>query len=230
MQDGAWEPDHECRQVENRYLEDFKEKMSHTIAHVGTELDTRDTEIRRSETNFGNMICDLIRTEWSTDFAIYNAGTFRKNALIESGPISLMVIQESFPFNEPNMVVKMSGALFLECLEWSVSAYPSEEGRFPQISGFSFYFDPSKPVGKRIFKDEILPDAGAEFDINAQYTVAINGFMYNGGDGYSVFKKEGVKTLVDEETGLGIMEIFKNFCKLTRTDVEIPAKRALTNA
>ena len=63
------------------------------------------------------------------------------------------------------------------------------------------------------------------FDVNAQYTVAINGFMYNGGDGYSVFKKEGVKTLVDEETGLGIMEIFKNFCKLTRTDATIPAKR-----
>ena len=146
MQDGAWEPDHECRQVENRYLEDFKEKMSHTIAHVGTELDTRDTEIRRSETNFGNMICDLIRTEWSTDFAIYNAGTFRKNALIESGPISLMVIQESFPFNEPNMVVKMSGALFLECLEWSVSAYPSEEGRFPQNENCGLQF-PIQGIG-----------------------------------------------------------------------------------
>ena len=131
LEEGAWEPDPECVQVEVRYLQDFKVKMSHTIAHVGIDLDTRDSEIRRSETNFGNMICDLIQTEWSTDFAIYNAGTFRKNALIEKGPISLMVIQESFPFNEPNMVVKMSGELFKEVLEWSVSAYPSEEGRFP---------------------------------------------------------------------------------------------------
>ena len=42
MQDGAWEPDPDCQEVEIRYLQDFKERMSHTIAYVGTDLETRD--------------------------------------------------------------------------------------------------------------------------------------------------------------------------------------------
>lgn len=117
-------------------MADFKEKMGMTVGYLGVDLESRDSIIRRSETNFGNLICDLIRTEYSTDFAIVNSGSFRKNDVFKAGPISLLNLQESFPFNDIIVVLKMPGSIFKEALEWAVNKYPAEEGRFPQVSNF----------------------------------------------------------------------------------------------
>ena len=38
--------------------------MGHTIGYIGLDLESRDSIIRRKETNFGNMIADLMRTEY----------------------------------------------------------------------------------------------------------------------------------------------------------------------
>ena len=37
-----------------------------------------------------------------------------------------------------------------QVLENGVSHYPYLEGRFPQVAGIQFAFDPSKPSGQRI--------------------------------------------------------------------------------
>lgn len=105
--------------------------MGKTIGYVGVELESRDSIMRCEETNFGNMICDLMRTEYFTDFSICISGAFRKNAVIEQGPISCLNIQESFPFNDTTMVLRMNGQTIKDALEHAISAYPAEEGRFP---------------------------------------------------------------------------------------------------
>ena len=92
LADGDWAPEPECAKVEAHYQKDFQEKMGHTVGYVGVDLETRDSIIRRQETNYGNMICDLLRTEYFTDFAIANSGSFRKNAVIPAGEFSLMMI------------------------------------------------------------------------------------------------------------------------------------------
>lgn len=38
----------------------------------------------------------------------------------------------------------------LEALENGVSKYPVKEGRFPQVAGMSYGFDPTHPPGKRV--------------------------------------------------------------------------------
>ena len=38
----------------------------------------------------------------------------------------------------------------MKALENGVSQYPKLEGRFPQVSGVEFGFDPSKPPGQRV--------------------------------------------------------------------------------
>ena len=43
-----------------------------------------------------------------------------------------------------------SGEQILEALENGVSQYPFLDGRFPQVAGMEFGFDPSKPKGKRV--------------------------------------------------------------------------------
>lgn len=42
------------------------------------------------------------------------------------------------------------GEQIYRALENGVSQYPKLEGRFPQVSGISFAFDPKKPPGSRI--------------------------------------------------------------------------------
>ena len=84
--------------------------MGETVGYMGVDLESRDTLMRGKETNFGNFMADLIRTEYTTDFALVNGGTFRKNAVIESGPFSLRMIWESFPFNDITIVLEMDGS------------------------------------------------------------------------------------------------------------------------
>lgn len=66
--------------------------MGHTVGYLGIDLESQDSIIRREETNFGNFIADLMRTEYATDFAIVNSGSFRKNAVIPQGPMTLLQI------------------------------------------------------------------------------------------------------------------------------------------
>ena len=42
------------------------------------------------------------------------------------------------------------GQQIIDALENGVSRYPTLEGRFPQVSGIAFGFDPTKPPGQRI--------------------------------------------------------------------------------
>ena len=44
----------------------------------------------------------------------------------------------------------MTGEQVVQALENSVSKYPAHEGRFAQLSGVTFGFDPTKPSGQRV--------------------------------------------------------------------------------
>ena len=66
--------------------------MGYTVGYLGVDLESRDIKMRTRETNLGSFICDLMRTEYQTDFAICNAGSFRKNGIIPAGDFSLLGI------------------------------------------------------------------------------------------------------------------------------------------
>ena len=183
--------------------------------------------MRREETNMGNFISDLVRTEYYCDFALINAGSFRKNGVIPAGYISTMKLYECFPFNDPIVVLKMKGKVLKEALEWAVGAYPAEEGKFPQISNLNFMFDPKKPAGSRIDAYDIGTESSGLLSMDQEYTVAMTEFTANGGDGFTMFKQPGVKHVVDEENASRIIAICKTFFNSLRTDLEINPKREL---
>ena len=60
--------------------------------------------------------------------------------------------------------------------------YPGD-GRFPQISGFKFSFDASKPVGCRIVEVTRLDGTAIAKD-SKEYTLTTLDFLIYGGDGY----------------------------------------------
>ena len=183
LQDGNWDPEPALVKVEEHYLQNFQEKMAHSIGYIDCNLESRDVVIRANETNYGNFVADLIRTEYYCDFGMINSGTFRKNAIIPEGEISLMALYESFPFNDSVVVLRCKGSIIKEALEWAVSAYPSEDGRFMQVSNINFMFSPKSEVGNRLELYDIATDSGL-LDLDRDYTVAMPVFMANGGDGY----------------------------------------------
>lgn len=65
---------------------------------------------------------------------------------------------------------------------------PDKDGRFPQVAGLKFTFDPSAPTGERI-SDILVAEAGTfvPLDPEKTYGMVSNNYVRNGGDGYAMF-------------------------------------------
>ena len=98
----------------------------------------------------------------------------------------------------------------MACLENGVSQYPKLEGRFPQVSGISFAFDPKKPAGKRI--EAKFVKVGDEYvERNKVYKMVTKAYLANGKDGYDCL--EACKRLIDDENGPTLAYAVQNHFK-----------------
>lgn len=77
--------------------------MSKVIGFTTEPLDTRFSEIRTNETNFGNFYADVIRRETSADVSIFNAGTIRSDCFFPVGEITYAMLNKALPF--PDLIV-----------------------------------------------------------------------------------------------------------------------------
>lgn len=121
-------------------------------------------------------------------------------------------MEYSFPFEDPVVVVKVTGKALLAALENSVGKYPALEGRFPQVSNITLTFDASKPEGSRILSTSI----GSEpLDHDREYTLVTRDYMVRGKDGFDSLTLEGeggtAKSIVSEENGMLISMILRQY-------------------
>lgn len=150
---------------------------------VGTAaVELQQSGIRRKETNLGDLIADIVRETSGAEVAIVNGGSIRTS--IRQGPVSMRDIYAALPFNSYIVAVRMSGRQLRETLEHGVSGIEKGEGRFPQVSGLKFVFNPARPVGKRVGSIAV---SGRPLDEKRDYQVATLDFMAAGGDGYQAF-------------------------------------------
>lgn len=163
---------------------------------------------RSGETPMGDYIADLMRAKYKTDFAIQNGGGIRdtfpaKNyvpantALVRTGTGPLDVTLGDaftvFPFGNQIATTVVTGANLWKALENGVGGNYPGDGRFPQISGFKFSFDASKPLGSRIVSVTKLDGTEIAMD-NKEYTLTTLDFVIYGGDGYvNVFSPSQAK-------------------------------------
>jgi 5'-nucleotidase len=119
--------------------------------------------------------------------AIINAGNIRTS--IPPGKISFGKIIEVLPFNNDIVVFNLRGNDIRAALENGVSLIENEAGRFPQVSGLKFEWDPKRRAGTRIISVDIKTgDEYRELDNKATYRLVTNSYLLGGGDGYSMFK------------------------------------------
>ncbi|XP_026728619.1 uncharacterized protein LOC113494469 isoform X2 [Trichoplusia ni] len=162
-------------------------KMDTVLGRVCVPLEGRFACIRRQETNLGNWVCDILLAATGADLVLLNSGTFRSDQVHPAGDFTLRDLSSIIPMRDPLVVVEITGEQLLEVLENSVSKYPSLEGRFPQVAGVSFAFDPSLPAGRRVCGRVVK--LGDEYLRPAQrYRLAVKQYLRGGNDGYGLLR------------------------------------------
>ncbi|MEQ9056861.1 MAG: 5'-nucleotidase C-terminal domain-containing protein, partial [Roseovarius confluentis] len=117
------------------------------------------------------------------EIALMNGGGVR--ASIDAGPITMGEVLTVLPFQNTLSTFRIDGATLKEALENGVSQFGEGAGRFPQVAGMTFVFDPSAEVGSRITEVTV---GGEPLDPERDYLAVSNDYLRNGGDGYSMLR------------------------------------------
>lgn len=200
----------EFASVVDKY-KDLLEQLAIRVGATAVELDALSLSSRTKETNVGNFIADAYRNAAKADVALVNGGSIRADLLYNPGVLTKRDVLSILPFNNPIVKVEITGKTLREVLEHGVarSAEDNEPGRFPQVSGMSFKFDTTKPVGSRVSEIQV---GGKPLDENRTYTLATSDFLVSrGGDGYTMFKT--AKILTPAETAPKDSEVFEQAIK-----------------
>jgi 2',3'-cyclic-nucleotide 2'-phosphodiesterase/3'-nucleotidase len=159
-------------------------------------LDTRNEIVRVKEAPVGNLIADLMREAMGADVALVNGGGIRGNAVTPAGPLTRGDVLKILPFANKVVKLEVTGETLRAALENGLSQHEKIAGRFPQVSGLRYVFDPTKPVGSRLVSATV---GGKPLDPAARYTVATFEFLMGGGDGYTMLQQ--AKVLVNPMSG-----------------------------
>ena len=183
------------------------------IGTTYTELDSRKKTVRTGEAAIGNLIADAMREGVDADIGFANGGGIRAKKIYDPGTsLTRGDILTELPFG--NVVVKLglTGAQIWEALENGVSQVENGAGRFPQVSGMSFVWNPKAKAGARIVSAKI---GGQPLNKGRTYTVATNNYAAGGGDGYKVFKKGNV--LIDASGATLLASMVMDYIKAKGT-------------
>jgi 5'-nucleotidase len=172
----------------------------------------REPGVRTQETNEGNLMADALLWQANqlaaeaglgpVQVALQNGGGIRNNTLIPAGPITEFDTFSIAPFaNFVAVVPNVPAAQFKEIMENAVSSIPTADGRFAQVAGFSFVFDPAGTAqvldeamavttpGTRVQEIKLddgtmIVQDGAVVEGAPAVSIATNDFSARGGDQY----------------------------------------------
>jgi len=183
--------------VTDKY-KDILLKLAEPVGATGVQLDALSFSNRNFETNIGNFIADVYRQATGADVGLMNGGSIRADLTYNAGVLTKRDVLSILPFNNAIVKIEVSGKTLREALEHGVAKSGGEDtepGRFPQVSGMNFTFDPTRPAGSRIIEIKI---GGQSLDEKKVYTLATSDFLVSrGGDGYAMFKNAKVLIKAD---------------------------------
>lgn len=168
-------------------LDEIRNKV--VAATAGVVEGNRDV-CRVRECAMGNLVADALLDrvkDQGVTIAIMNSGGLR--ASIDEGEVTMGEVLTVLPFQNTLSTFDITGAGIIAALENGVSQVEEVKGRFPQVAGLKFTWDPSKPANEgRIV--EVMVGSGDDvspIDPEATYSVVTNNYVRSGGDGYDVF-------------------------------------------
>lgn len=162
-------------------------RLAEKVGRTPVALDARSSEVRTRETNLGSFVADAFREAAGADVALVNGGALRADAVLPAGAVTRRDLHAILPYADELVVVQVSGATLRAALENGVSLAreDSKPGRFPQVSGMSFTFNPARPAGDRVVDVKV---GGKPLAPEATYRLATLSFLASGKDGYEMLK------------------------------------------
>lgn len=169
----------------------IEEIGSEVVAKSTVYIDGNRSTVRTEESNMGNLTADANlwyakRHDPETLISLKNGGGIRAPIGNEdelgnqSGPtddeITVGDVLTTLRFNNGLSLITLTAQELVDAMEYAVADYPAESGRFPQVAGIRFSFDPSaaayegtdeagsKTAGNRIQSLSVVDDSGAVID------------------------------------------------------------------
>ncbi len=190
-------PEAEIARLVDKHEKELDRELGVVVGTTTVALDSRRAIVRTQESNFGNLIVDAMRSAVGAEVGLTNGGGIRGNRTYEAGTaLTRKDVLTELPFGNVTVVLELSGADLWEALENGVSRIEDQAGRFPQVSGLTFTFDPQRLKGNRIIEVKV---GGQPLDKTRVYTVATNDYIARGGDAYTVLKQG--KRIIDAAAG-----------------------------
>ena len=191
------EADAEIAALVKTHEDRLDKELDVAVGTTSVELDSRRATVRAMESNMGNLIADAIRDGVGADVGLANGGGIRGDRTYDPGTtLTRKDVLTELPFGNVTVLIELSGADLLAAIENGVSRVEDVAGRFPQVSGMTFAFDPKRPKGARVVDIAV---GGQPLDEAKMYTVATNDYVLAGGDGYASLKKG--KAIIDAAGG-----------------------------
>lgn len=161
------------------------EMKNRVVATASAVIDGDRGSCRAKECAMGSLIADAMLARVAgqgIEIAIQNGGGIR--ASIDAGDVTMGEVLTVLPFQNTLSTFNVSGETIVAALENGVSQFEEGAGRFAQVAGMTYAFDPAKPAGERV-SDVMV--GGAPIDLAKVYGVVSNNYVRNGGDGYKMF-------------------------------------------
>lgn len=221
--DSSVEPDVTLKKLEDSYQNKLEKELSSTITYLKTPLIagiTSDHASRWKETNVGNLLTDSFRDYYNANIAVLNGGGIRADAA--SGPFTVKDAQAIIPFGNQICLIEMSGKEFLKILEHGTAAVEEKAGRFLQISGAKYHYDWNSEPGNRIVA---LSINDKKYNEDQLYTIALPGYILEGGDGFNI--QNNCTVMIASDSAPQDIEIFIDYCK-KRTEIDAKLEGRIT--
>lgn len=188
-------------------IEELKAKV---IGSVAGEIDGKRENCRQMECQMGNLVSDAMLDRVKSQgvsIVIQNGGGLR--ASIDAGEVTMGEVLTVLPFQNTLATFQLKGADVIAALENGVSQVEEVKGRFPQVAGIKYSWTRAKPAGERITSVEVMMDGKwTAIDPEGTYGVASNNYMRSGGDGYKVFKTNGMNAY---DYGPGLEQVVADY-------------------
>ncbi|WP_170426559.1 bifunctional metallophosphatase/5'-nucleotidase [Ruegeria arenilitoris] len=169
----------------------IEEMKKQVVANSAAAIQGDRNVCRVQECEMGNLVADAMLArvaDQGAQLAIANSGGLR--ASIDPGDVTMGEVLTVLPFQNTLSTFEISGQGVIDALENGVSQVEEVKGRFPQVAGMKFTWDPSvAPNEGRIVEVMVADGDGfVPIDPAATYLVVTNNYVRNGGDGYKMFE------------------------------------------
>ena len=172
-------------------LDEIRNKV---VAETAQPIDGAKGSCRAGECAMGNLVADAMLdrvADQGIQIALQNGGGLR--ASIDAGPVTMGEVLTVLPFQNTLSTFQAKGSTVLAALENGLSQIEEGAGRFPQVAGLKFTYDPTAAAGSRVVSVKVMMNGEwADLDPEHVYGVVTNNYVRNGGDGYKVLSSEGM--------------------------------------